>query len=176
MPECLFKDVYMFFKSCVVTVALSLGLVSVAAADEGQQPHHQMVMNAGVPVQKAWGMAGDTEKVERTIEIKMDDRMRFSPDHIAIKQGETIRFVLPNDGQVQHEFVLGEKALLDKFADDVVKGKGMLHGETGMAHVAPGERGEVVWTFNRVGEFDFACLIAGHYQSGMVGKISVTAQ
>jgi plastocyanin len=29
--------------------------------------------------------------------------------------------------------------------------------------------------FNRPGEFDFACLIAGHYQAGMVGKITVTA-
>ena len=34
---------------------------------------------------------------------------------------------------------------------------------------------EIVWTFNRAGEFDFACLIAGHFQAGMVGKVMVTA-
>jgi len=39
--------------------------------------------------------------------------------------------------------------------------------------VPAGKTGEIVWTFNRGGEFDFACLIAGHYQAGMVGKISV---
>jgi len=42
-----------------------------------------------------------------------------------------------------------------------------------MAHVAPGKTGEIVWTFNRAGEFDFACLIPGHYDAGMVGKIKV---
>jgi uncharacterized cupredoxin-like copper-binding protein len=39
--------------------------------------------------------------------------------------------------------------------------------------VAPGKTGEIVWTFNRAGQFDFACLIAGHYQAGMIGKITV---
>ena len=29
--------------------------------------------------------------------------------------------------------------------------------------------------FNRAGEFEFACLIAGHYQAGMVGKLIVAA-
>ncbi|MFS8086585.1 MAG: plastocyanin, partial [Acidobacteriota bacterium] len=28
---------------------------------------------------------------------------------------------------------------------------------------------------NRPGEFDFACLIAGHFQAGMVGKVRVAA-
>jgi uncharacterized cupredoxin-like copper-binding protein len=45
-----------------------------------------------------------------------------------------------------------------------------------MAHVSPGKTGEIVWTFNRPGTFDFACLIAGHYQAGMVGKINVAAR
>lgn len=44
-----------------------------------------------------------------------------------------------------------------------------------MAHVKPGASGEIVWTFNRAGDFDFACLIAGHYQAGMVGKVKVVA-
>jgi uncharacterized cupredoxin-like copper-binding protein len=44
-----------------------------------------------------------------------------------------------------------------------------------MAHVAPGKTGEIVWTFNRPGDFDFACLIAGHYEAGMVGKVKVVA-
>ena len=39
----------------------------------------------------------------------------------------------------------------------------------------PGKTGEIVWTFNRAGQFQFACLIAGHYSAGMVGTINVTA-
>lgn len=42
-----------------------------------------------------------------------------------------------------------------------------------MAHVAPGRTGEIVWHFNRAGEFDFACLIPGHHEAGMVGRIKV---
>ena len=42
-----------------------------------------------------------------------------------------------------------------------------------MVHVAAGKSGEIVWTFNRAGEFDFACLIPGHFQAGMVGRIRV---
>ena len=41
------------------------------------------------------------------------------------------------------------------------------------AHVEPGKTAETIWTFNRAGEFDFACLIPGHYEAGMVGKIVV---
>ena len=55
----------------------------------------------------------------------------------------------------------------------MVKFPNMEHDEPYMAHVKPGESGEIVWTFNRPGDFDFACLIAGHYQAGMVGKIKV---
>lgn len=40
----------------------------------------------------------------------------------------------------------------------------------------PGKTGEIVWMFNKVGEFEFACLMAGHFQAGMVGTITVTAQ
>ena len=65
------------------------------------------------------------------------------------------------------------QADLDEHAALMVKFPGMEHDEPYMAHVAAGQTGEIVWTFNRAGEFDFACLIAGHYQAGMVGKIVV---
>jgi uncharacterized cupredoxin-like copper-binding protein len=42
-----------------------------------------------------------------------------------------------------------------------------------MSHVPPAEAGEVVWRFNRAGTFKFACLIAGHFEAGMVGTINV---
>ncbi|WP_342666078.1 plastocyanin/azurin family copper-binding protein [Simplicispira psychrophila] len=44
-----------------------------------------------------------------------------------------------------------------------------------MAHVLPGCQGDMVWNFKRAGQFDFACLIPGHYQAGMTGSITVLA-
>lgn len=56
----------------------------------------------------------------------------------------------------------------------MVKFPDMQHDEPSMAHVPPGQSGEFIWSFNRPGEFNFAWLIAGHYQAGMTGQIVVT--
>ena len=99
--------------------------------------------------------------------------MRFTPARLEVREGETVRFVVRNDGRTMHEFVIGTKAENDAHAALMMKFPDMEHDEPWMAHVPPGQAGEIVWTFNRAGEFDFACLIAGHYQAGMVGKIVV---
>ncbi len=125
--------------------------------------------------QKPWGIAGDARAVKRTIEVTMLDTMRFTPDRIEVRQGETIRFVHRNAGKIMHEFVIGTRKELDEHAALMVKFPNMEHDEPYMAHVAPGKTGVLTWNFNRPGEFEFACLIAGHYQAGMVGKIIVTA-
>jgi uncharacterized cupredoxin-like copper-binding protein len=40
-------------------------------------------------------------------------------------------------------------------------------------HVAPGKTGEIVWQFTKAGEFHFGCLVPGHFEAGMVGRIRV---
>lgn len=125
--------------------------------------------------QKEWGIAGDARSVTRTVTLTMDDNMRFTPDKLDFKQGETVRFVIRNQGKLLHELVIGTKKELDEHAALMLKFPTMQHDEPYMAHVGAGKRGGLIWTFNRPGEFDFACLTAGHYQAGMVGKISVAA-
>jgi uncharacterized cupredoxin-like copper-binding protein len=112
--------------------------------------------------QKDWGIAGDAKKVRRVIKISMLDTMRFSPDKLNVKQGETIKFVIKNTGAVLHEFVIGTPKENDDHAALMLKFPNMEHSEPYMAHVPPGKTGEIVWTFNKPGDFDFACLIAGH--------------
>ena len=126
--------------------------------------------------QKRWGIAGDAKAAKRTVTVVMTDNMRFKPDKIEVRQGETIKIVLKNEGKMLHEFVIGTKKELDEHAALMVKFPAMEHDEPYMAHVPPGMKGEIIWTFNRAGDFDFACLIAGHYQAGMVGKITVAAK
>lgn len=126
--------------------------------------------------QKPWGIAGDAKAAKRTVTIVMTDNMRFTPDKIEAKHGETIKIVLKNEGKMLHEFVMGNKKELDEHAALMLKFPTMEHDEPYMAHVPVGKTGEIIWTFNRAGDFDFACLIAGHYQAGMVGKISVAAK
>ena len=136
---------------------------------------HQAKTTAIVKEQNDWGIAGDAKAVKRTITLVMSDKMRFTPDLLSVKQGETIRFVIKNHGELLHEMVIGTKKELDTHAAMMAKFPKMEHHEPYMAHVPAGKSQNLIWTFNRAGEFDFACLIAGHYQAGMVGKISVLA-
>jgi uncharacterized cupredoxin-like copper-binding protein len=132
--------------------------------------------NKGVVVkkeQKPWGIAGSETAVKRSILISMSDTMRFTPNRLTLKQGETVKLVIKNSGKTMHEFVLGTKKELDEHAALMVKFPGMEHDEPYMTHVGPGKTGQIIWNFNKVGTFDFACLIAGHYSAGMVGQIEV---
>ena len=114
--------------------------------------------------QQPWGIAGDAAAVARTIPIVMSDAMRFVPDRIEAHE---------NRGAVMHEMVLGTPAALAEHAELMERFPEMEHDEPWMAHVPPGGRGEMIWQFNRAGEFQFACLIPGHYQAGMVGTVTV---
>ena len=126
--------------------------------------------------QKEWGIAGDAKAVTRTIKLTMSDDMRFTPDKIEVKQGETVKLEMKNSGKILHELVIGTQKELEAHAALMLKFPTMEHEEPYMAHVAPGKTGTIIWTFNRAGDFDFACLIAGHFQAGMKGKIKVAAK
>ena len=155
------------------------GLMAVAVlASEGTLAHEPSDKGAKsqpavIKEQKPWGIAGDRNAVKRTIEVRMIDAMRFAPDRIEVRLGETVRFVHRNDGKLLHEFVIGTKKELEDHAALMRKHPGMEHDEPYMAHVGAGKTAEMIWTFNRAGEFSFACLIPGHYEAGMVGRIIV---
>ena len=136
---------------------------------------HKAKTAAVVKEQKDWGIAGDAKSVKQEITLVMNDSMRFTPSAITVKQGDTVRFIVKNQGKQMHEMVIGTKKELDAHAALMVKFPTMEHDEPYMAHVAAGKSQDLIWTFNRAGDFEFACLIAGHYQAGMVGKITVLA-
>ena len=124
----------------------------------------------------AFGRPGNPKAVSRTIEIDMSDKLRFTPSVIEVKQGETIRFRAKNSGQTLHEMVLGTKADLKKHAEDMRKKPGMKHDAPYLTHVAPGKTGSIVWQFTKAGEFEFACLVPGHFEGGMIGQIKVSGK
>ncbi|MBE7366049.1 cupredoxin domain-containing protein [Ramlibacter pallidus] len=153
-------------------ITFAAALTGGSAFAHGEKAH----ATAAAPVpkeQKPWGIAGEASDAKRTMEVTMTDDMRFTPSNIEVKQGETVKFVVRNKGKVLHEMVLGDRKSLDEHAALMQKFPGMEHDEPHMSHVAAGKAGTLVWNFNRAGDFDFACLIPGHYQAGMVGKIKV---
>lgn len=162
------------FTLFVSAVFLATALPATVYAHEGED-HGKKKAGPVKKEQKEWGIAGDAKSVKRTVTLGMTDNMRFTPDYVEVKQGETVKFVVKNSGKIMHELVIGSKKELDEHAALMMKFPNMEHDEPYMAHVAAGKTGEIIWTFNRAGDFDFACLIAGHYQAGMVGKIKVVA-
>ena len=144
-----------------------------------------------------FGQPAAAAKATRSVEVVMGD-MSFTPTAIEIKAGETVRFVLVNKGQLLHEFNLGDAAIHAKHQQEMLQMQqsGMLtptgmkemdHGSmAGMDHgamkhddpnsilVEPGKTAELIWTFTKATRLEFACNIPGHYQAGMVGKLTVS--
>jgi len=91
----------------------------------------------------------------------MDDSMRFLPDQLKFKAGETVRFVMHNKGRIRHEMVIGS---VDELQE---------HADPNTITLAAGESGDLGWQFDKPGSFDFACLVPGHLEEGMTGKIEI---
>ena len=122
---------------------------------------------------EAIGKPGNPAKANQSVSVEMSDDMKFSPTNVRVRRGETIRFIVHNSGKVKHEFVLGTEKALKEHYEMMKKFPEMEHADPNMVTVAPGETGEVVWTFTKSGQVDFACLQPGHYEAGMKGRISV---
>jgi uncharacterized cupredoxin-like copper-binding protein len=152
------------------TLALSSTLCLAHGAEGHEAPHPY---DASQVEPTDFGQEGNPGKVTRTILVDMADTMRFTPAQLSVKRGETVKFVVHNGGKVLHEMVLGTPQALKAHAELMKKFPEMEHTDANMAHVKPGENGEIVWQFNKPGQFEFACLQPGHFEAGMVGKVTV---
>ena len=159
-------------RSLTLTAGLSAFLFSagVALAGPGAAGHSHKSFAAGEP--------GDPKKpVVRTIEVSMhetdDAKMLFKPDRVEVRRGEQVRFVLKNAGTVEHEFMLDSVANNAKHKIAMEKNPDMEHDDPNGKRLTPDGSSEIVWRFTKPGTFEFACLIHGHYESGMHGTIVV---
>ncbi|NGM88476.1 cupredoxin family protein [Parapusillimonas sp. SGNA-6] len=120
------------------------------------------------------GRPGAAADVTRNIVVTMDDTMRFTPSRVQVHAGETVRFQIRNVGKLAHEMVIGSLEQLKAHAAEMRQTPDMQHAEPNMITLKPGQTGELIWTFDQVGTVDFACLIPGHLEAGMVGKVDVS--
>jgi uncharacterized cupredoxin-like copper-binding protein len=124
----------------------------------------------------AYGEPGQAAQGSRVINVQAADNMRFTPDAITVRRGETIEFVVKNTGSLAHEFVLGDAHSLKEHAELMRRYPDMEHDDPNMAKLAPGGTASLIWKFTRAGTVEFACLVPGHYQAGMKGRIRVNAR
>ena len=119
------------------------------------------------------GKPGDPAKASRTIEVTLDDAMRFTPDKISVKAGETVRFFVRNAGRIPHETAIGTLDELKEHAEMMRKMPGVQYAGPNMITLKAGQRGGIVWQFDKPGTVDFACLVPGHMEAGMTGRFVV---
>jgi uncharacterized cupredoxin-like copper-binding protein len=155
-------------------IALVAAMLLSAHAWAGEAPSghshhgHGQSFSAGEP--------GNPKKPARIVQVTMgerDGKMVFAPARLEVKKGEQIKFVLRNNGELEHEFVLASTADNLKHAEAMEKNPGMEHEEPNGKEIASKKTGEMVWKFTKAGVFEYACLIPGHREAGMTGTIVV---
>ena len=122
------------------------------------------------------GEPGNPQQPFRTVNVSMVEDgklMLFAPPTIEVRQGEQIRFVLLNEGAEYHEFVLATRAENREHAEFMKKFPNMEHNDPNAKRLSAFDSGELLWRFTKRGEFEYACLIPGHYKAGMHGKMIV---
>jgi uncharacterized cupredoxin-like copper-binding protein len=144
-------------------------LAALPAAAHGPETHEAKPAAQAA----ALGVPGDPQARARTIVMTMSDEMRFTPNRFIVARGETIRFEVRNIGGLKHEMTLGTLDELTEHAALMQKFPEMEHEDPNAISVQPGKTGVLLWKFTRAGEFDFGCLVPGHFESNMKGKIVV---
>lgn len=150
-----------------------LAVLTLSPVDAGPALHdhkhsHQATFTAGEP--------GDSRKAARIVQVAMvekDGKMLFIPSRIEVKMNEQIKFVLRNNGLLEHEFILATTAENLKHAEEMKANPHMEHEEPNGREVSPTKQGEIIWKFTKAGEFEYACLIPGHREAGMTGIVVV---
>ena len=160
----------MKFKSIIAAISTVL-LASIATQSFATGNHA-----GGHADSDAIGEPGKAADAKRTVTVNMLDSMRFTPQSITVKQGETIKFIVKNSGKVKHEMVLGTEKELKEHYEVMKKNPEMEHADDNQITVQPGKSGEIIWRFPKAGKVNFACLQPGHYDAGMKGFVTVTGK
>jgi uncharacterized cupredoxin-like copper-binding protein len=122
------------------------------------------------------GEPGNAARPARVVQVTMresDGKMVFVPDRVEVKRGEQVRFVLRNNGELDHEFVLATRDENLKHAEAMKTNAEMDHDDPNAKRLQPKKSGELVWRFTKSGEFEYGCLIPGHREAGMIGTVVV---
>ena len=177
------------------TVVLTAPGTALAGGAHGGGHDHGKGHGHGHADAMAFGGPGKASEVGRTIKVRMGDNY-FEPEKLVIQAGETVRFVVENEGEFLHEFNLGTAAMHAEHQKEMMTmmEHGMLtptgidhammkthytemgmpghvHDEPNSVLVEPGKTEELVWKFAAARDLEFAWNVPCHYEAGMMGEI-----
>ena len=152
----------------VLAVPMFLLAPYLALAAPGAPGHSHATFSAGEP--------GNPKQPSRVVNITMregDGKMMYIPEKIEVRKGEQIKFIIRNNGELDHEFILATTEENLKHAEEMKKNPEMEHDDPNAKRIAPKKGSEIVWKFTKKGTFEFGCLIPGHREAGMTGFVIV---
>ena len=156
----------------IVAAFAVLSATSAMPATAGSEPAGHSHEMEGLSA----GESGDPKDLSRIIQVSMEERdgkMLYVPAQVEIRKGETITFVIYNNGELDHEFMLASTEENLEHAEMMMKNPEMQHADPNARRVAPKQTSEIIWKFTKAGQFEFACLIPGHRDAGMIGTVDV---
>ncbi len=158
-------------------LAVSAPLVSAHPDHDQDSPFARRGIRSAPPpaIDKPYGRPGDSSQIARTINLDVNDKMRFSPSEVGVKQGETIKFVVRNSGKVSQFMVLGSSSELKERAAMLKQFPKMEMNQPNQVLAKPGESAELLWQFTQAGAFSFGCAAPACVEDGAIGKITVNA-
>jgi uncharacterized cupredoxin-like copper-binding protein len=130
-----------------------------------------LLVSVSLPACSPAGAAPPARTVAVTIHYS-----HFSPAHLSVAAGETVRFTITNADPIDHEFILGDQSVQDR--EEV--GTDRIHDLSipGMVSAPAGTTVATVVTFPRhpaQPSLIYACHLPGHYAYGMRGSLHVTS-
>lgn len=136
----------------------------------------QAIAHEGEDDDFAAGEPGNPTKPSRAVEVTMSEgngTMTYAPNEIDVTMDEQIKFIVKNVGALKHEFFLDSFKHNASHKIEMQKNPEMEHDDPNAQSIEPGQQKEIIWRFSKPGTFEFACLIPGHYEAGMHGKVVV---
>lgn len=107
------------------------------------------------------------------VTVTLDVRhSKFVPDHIQVRPGTTVRFVVDNHDPIGHELIIGDDDVHRRHENGTEPYHDPRPGEVTVPATASAE---TTFEFGTSGDVMFACHLPGHFKYGMKGTIEVVA-
>jgi len=157
----------MNIKALLISIAF-LGMLSANVIAGGDHAHGHDSEGSRV------GYPSDEVDEVKIIHVVTKDTMRyeFSPKP-EVEEGDVVKFVVTNEGLVNHEFSIGNKSEQELHRKMMRKMPNMIHEDGNTVTVKPGETKVLTWKFSGNGGVVFACNIPGHFEAGMYHNMTI---
>lgn len=158
----------------LLLVTICLYSISAVGADNKQSNNsddgmHAMHVQPEHKHQSEVGMPMPASSANKTVAVTLTDAMEIKFEGpLDIFNDDVIRFVVSNEGNMQHEFSISSLTERKSHVAMMQKMPDMKHEGGNTLTLPAGETGELTWHFRGKPRVVFSCNVPGHSEAGML--------